>query len=240
MSIKGSMQRGVQAWQKGNGVVGQLRKGLEGYFNPGQPTRKDIEEYWKMRERELRLLDAQSKSAERLPQTIARFGGRVALVTNFDYVTAEKAERTADLLMDRGFGASEYLMVDALYSLDKVGSGGYDKSRLAVRDSLQDRLPGVKISSHSHIHTGSVLSTGEFAYQLEGNADIANEISQARGKQLGYVAVISAVELAGLGMQQADGGVGYTNEDYLKARYGGILMANESVSAWLLVGHSQD
>lgn len=67
---------------------------------------------------------------------------------------------------------------------------------------------------------------------------VADRAETARpGQNLGYIAVVSALELDHLDILCKSGEIAYTDNDYLAARYGGVLTPNEGGQSWSLVGH---
>lgn len=191
-----------------------------------------------MRRREASRLEGQKK-AERLPDTILRFGGRVALVTNFSGAQ-DTGLNIAQSLVDRGFSESEYLIVDALISMNKIHRmAAFDASRDTLWSSLEGLMPGTEFSSNTHFNEGydefGYLTKAVIASKLESSADIAEQIQP--GKDVGYVAVVSALELDYLRIANQAGEIGYTKETYEAVRYGGILMPSENAESWALVAH---
>lgn len=228
--------RGKRAWEERRGAVGAVHAVLEELSEPGgRGPRQELDRYWESRQREIAREQELCERGTKLPETIERFGGRVALVTNFGAAPGTTGPRQiglniADALLDHGFRDADELVVNSLYSMRKMyRMHEFTESRQYVKAGFLDRLPGVAISSNDGFHDGAYgLSVGQLQESLEWAADFY--AGRKPGANVGYVCVVSALELTPLGLDVRHTGWEAGGEDYEKIKFGGVLMMHDG--AW--------
>jgi hypothetical protein len=232
MDIKGVTARGKRAWEERRGAVGVVRTVLEELPELSvNESRRELEQYWEFRRGEIAREQELRERAIKLPETIEKFGGRVALVTNFGAAPGETGPRQiglniADALLERGFGDADELVVNSLYSMRKMyRMHEFTISRQYVKAAFLDRLSDAVISSNDDFHEGNYsLPVGQLQESLERTADFYAD--KKPGSTVGYVCIVSALELAPLGLDVRHNGWEAYGEDYHKIKYGGALMLN--------------
>jgi hypothetical protein len=187
-------------------------------------------EAWAREEaREQRIHD----SARRFPRTVESFGGRIALVMNFGGEPAppEIGSRIANTLHERGFAYADYITVNAMTSR-LIGNRQHEfqDSRLLLKNYLEKLAPDAEFSSNPFPLQENTLSLGELAYDLERIVAFRDE--RRPGAKLGFVAVVSALEIGPAYAAEEYGGATYTDEAYRSIRFGGVLMPNAGNDGW--------
>lgn len=99
-----------------------VRKGTEAAQRfYGMKSKAEVaqnETYLRELQRRDQLAQEAAIKAKRLPTTLERFGGRIALVTNFKG-EGNKGRNIVDKLVELGFNESEYLKIDTIISRKK-------------------------------------------------------------------------------------------------------------------------
>lgn len=246
MAVEKLFARGKRAWEERRGAVGVVRAAWDdlSYLSVGE-TKQELEQYWQLRQREMAHEQELGERATKLPDTIERFGGRVALVTNFGASPGETGPRQigvtiAATLAKRGFHDVDSLIVNSLVSIRKTDRmEEFSRSREFIKEAFHTLLPEASISSNDRFHqTDYNLHLGELQDELEWSADfITGRTPEAK---MGYVGVVSALELASLGLDVRHDGWQAYGEDYEKIKFGGVLMISDGVWETVLPGNRFD
>ncbi len=214
----------------------RIKSGIKAAYNAGrdwqQEQKRQAQERQEQAERrhaELRqryeeMQRQDEENAKRYEDTLEKFAGKIAVVTNFsrdrgESVPSEVGQLITIRLKQQGFGPVELLIVGGLISVRQ----GYRlpefvKSGTYLADGIETEELAQRTGVFAHEHGDRDL------YPLTIADRAAHYLEQTESSNLGYIAIVSAPELAPLGVDVYPTVIGAMGDGYESTVNGGVLI----------------
>lgn len=233
MGLRKIVQTGVEL---GRGVY-EERRARQARLQKEQEERLEVIYQETVRKND-EYAKAQAEKKQVHDETMARLRGRVAIVTNFARGTGKIAPPligrniTAEL-KEKEFGAVDVLVIEALVSRTKQSRlEQFAVSAEALADGAVE--VGLAHTAHvgAHIHDKDEWDTLYLGPQVISER-IRHHEEQNPGKQIGYIAAVSALELKPFGFPVVHTILGADGEIYRQIVDGGVMApSQENTDEW--------